>query len=476
MSRKNATNADIDWYLISIDRLKKAGVVLVVLLLAAIAAWWFFASQNPKERARRAVQNAEVAINELANAPDLSAIRSDLDQGQVKLEEARVAFQGGTYPAAEAAAKEAESIARMAMARVPGDSEFDAQFLAIEGDVQYQKGAQGEWRRATTRDALFNGDWVKTGNNATAQLIFANRSLYTVSSNALLEIYASVNPQTSKPQNYVQMQVGTVEINTLDDESTVRTPGSQVVVSSESTAHVGVGRNRQTEILSLKGSSAVTPASGGQALTLAAGQQVDASGEGTFSPVRPILDPPQLLTPVENQVFQSGGDPVVALQWEPNSEAGAYVLQVSRSRLFSSLEIDSRRSTTRASAKVTDQGSFYWRVASIGSDGRRGPFSPFRRFRVVGGSRAPGAVVDKTPPSLELKKPFRFGGQYYLFEGKVEPGASLFVDDEEIPVETDGTFKKLISFSKLGWNTVVVRAVDPSGNQTVLRENVNVVE
>ncbi|MEO8037040.1 MAG: FecR domain-containing protein, partial [Acidobacteriota bacterium] len=115
-----------------------------------------------------------------------------------------------------------------------------------------------DWKKADVRMPLFNGDWVKTGDSASAELIFSNGSLYTIGSNALLEIYASINPSTSKKTNSVQMQIGSVEVATTDDASTVRTPGSQIVVDSESTTQVGVQRDKTTAVISTKGTASIT--------------------------------------------------------------------------------------------------------------------------------------------------------------------------------------------------------------------------
>ena len=158
--------------------------------------------------------------------------------------------------------------------------------------------------------------------------------------------------------------------------------------------------------------------------------------------------------------------------------AAGYVLQVSRSRLFAAVEINSKRQKTTATAKLTGEGAFYWRVASIGADGDMGPFSPFRRFRVSGGGKngTPSATSDSTPPPLALKAPFNIGGQFYIIEGMTEPGATVFVNDEEADVESSGHFKKLVSFNKVGQNTVVVKAVDAAGNQTVKSQTVLVEE
>jgi hypothetical protein len=483
-AKRTTSDADIDWYLISIDRLKQIGAVILLLLLGL--GGWFWYSRNardPRAQAERAVNDAQTALNELASSKDFASYPSEFERGTAKLEEARQLFAKQSYPEAESAAVESQTIVKSALSRTAGDRESDAQFTTVEGEVQYQKSTNSsEWRRAEVRTPLTNGDWVKTGANASAELLFSNGSLYTIGPNALLEVYTSVNPQTSKKQNTVQMRVGSVEINTSDDSSTVRTPGTQVVINRSSTARVGVDRAAETtQIVNLRGSSQVTPKDGGAAVSVESGQQVEATKEGALSPVTKALLAPALVAPADNYSYAlSGGGTNVEMVWGTAPEAVAYQLQVSRSRLFSELEIDSRQNDTRAMARLTSSGVFYWRVASIGSGGNIGPFSAFRRFRAQGvagpqGSQ-PAPSSDKTAPALQLKRPFNIGGQYYMIEGKVEPGATVLVNDEQIEVESDGAFRKLVSFDKLGWNKVVVKAIDAAGNQTVQSENVHVEE
>jgi hypothetical protein len=237
---------------------------------------------------------------------------------------------------------------------------------------------------------------------------------------------------------------------------------------------VGVDEDSRTEVVSLRGSSTVSSMAGGDAVRLAAGQQIAGSQTGELSEVTEIVQPPALQLPADNQVFQSTPNLMISLDWANESRATAYQLQVSRSRLFTTFEINATRQESRAVTSVSSEGLFYWRVASIDSRGKVGPYSPSRRFRVRGvGSLVETLETDKTAPALQVKRPFNIGGQFYLIEGKAEPGASVFINDEEIAdVNTDGTFKKLISLEKVGWNSVVIKAVDLAGNQTVQRERV----
>jgi hypothetical protein len=476
--RKSST-ADIDWYLISIERLKQIGVVIVIVVVAVTG---FLVARSraadPVRRAQERVADAQRALNDLAASAEFTALRSEFDRAGERLSSARVLLGQKKYGEAESAAIESQTIARAALGRQGAERDSDAQFLTAEGNVSFQKGSGGDWRRADPGTALYNGDWVKTGDRASAELIFSNGSLYTVGANALLEIFAAVNPTTSRKENAVKMQIGSVSINTTDDVSRVNTPSTEVTVASESTAEVGVDETAQaTRVVTLRGSSSVRSPSSSTPVRLTSGEKVQATKEGVFSGVSKVLLPPMLLAPADNQVYRSVPDMRVEMSWSPQPGASAYVLQVARTRLFSSLEIDARRDATRATARVTSDGVFYWRVASIDANGEIGLFSPFRRFRIAGaGGGTIAAGGDTTPPAMQLKRPFNIGGQYYMMEGNVEPGASVFINDEEIDVSPDGTFRKLITLNKIGWNTVVVKAVDPAGNQTVLRENVHVEE
>ena len=472
-TKRKQSGADIDWYLISIDRLKQIGLVVLLLLLAG-AGYWFWQNQkgNPRTNAESAIADARQALNSLAASADFNAHRNEFNRAQQKLDEARAHLTATRFAEARDAAVESQTISRAALSG-GAELENDAQFLTVEGDVEYQKASSSEWKNADPRTPLVNGDWVKTGDRASAELIFSNGSLYTVGPNALLEIYAAVNPATSRKTNAVQMRVGSVEVATANESSAIRTPGTHVVVESESTTQVGVDKAQQSEIMATRGAATVAPEAGGPAVRVAAGQRVSSNAQGAVSPVKQLVMPPALLSPGDNQVFQLSPDLKTELIWDAREGASGYVLQVSRSRLFSTQEINTRRTKTSAVARVTSEGAFYWRVAAVGPDGETGPFSTFRRFRVSGGTKP---TSDRTPPPLSMKTPFHVGGQYYTIAGTTEPGATVFINDEEVDVESSGAFQKLIAVAQVGRNTIVIKAVDAAGNQKVESQTVIVEE
>src|SRR5215212_1606798 len=374
--KKQTASTNIDWYLISIDRLKQIGLVVLILLLG-IAGWWFWDKQkgNPRSNAEAAIVDARQALNALAASKEYNQHQSEFKRAQRKLDDANGLLANAKFAQAQAAAVESHTISRTALSG--GDHENDAQFLTVEGEVKYQKGSSGGFRDADVRTPLFNGDWVKTGDRASAELMFSNGSIYTVGPNALLEIYVEINPSTSRKTNAVQMKVGSVEVATTEDPSTVHTPGTQVVIESESATQVGVDKDASTSVVTTKGTAVVAADKTGQKVQVNSGEKVRASLEGTISDPKKLTLPPALQSPGDNQVFQLTPDLRVEFEWT-QLPAGGYLLQVSRSRLFTTLEINSRRQKTSASAKVTSEGAFYWRVAAIGTDGETGPFSSFR--------------------------------------------------------------------------------------------------
>jgi len=290
-TKRRQSGADIDWYLISIDRLKQIGLVVLLILLGG-AGWWFWQNQkgNPKTNAESAITDARQALNSLAASAEFNQHRNEFNRAQQKLEEARAHLNAARFLEARDAAVESQTISRAALS-VGAELENDAQFLTVEGDVEFQKGASGDWKNAEPRTPLVNGDWVKTGNRASAELIFSNGSLYTVGPNALLEIYAAVNPQTSKKTNAVQMSVGHVEVATTKESSAIRTPGTHVIVESESTTQVGVDQQKQSSIVATRGSASVTPETGGPAVVVTTGEKVSSNAQGAISPVKKLATP-----------------------------------------------------------------------------------------------------------------------------------------------------------------------------------------
>ena len=255
-------------------------------------------------------------------------------------------------------------------------------------------------RPAHRRSSTATG--CKTGDRASAELIFSNGSLYTVGPNALLEIYSSVNPH-DEPEDERRADARRLRRgrDDADDTSTVRTPGTQVVVESEST---DAGRRRSGQrdaVVATRGAASVAPEKGGAAVRLAAGEKIsatpagrDLAGQEAGHAAGAALAGRQPGLPA-----LAGADGRDDLETQRDGATG-YVLQVSRSRLFSTQEINTRThedARRGAGDRRKGRSTGAWRRSGRTATSDRSP--PFRRFRVSGGGTQ-ARPQDRTPPML----------------------------------------------------------------------------
>src|ERR1043166_11860 len=114
--KQSAASTNIDWYLISIDRLKQIGLVVLILLLA-VAGWWFWDKQkgNPRSNAEAAIVDAKQALNALASSKEFNQHLSEFKRAQRKLDEANGLLAGSKFAQAQAAAVESHTISRTAL-------------------------------------------------------------------------------------------------------------------------------------------------------------------------------------------------------------------------------------------------------------------------------------------------------------------------------------------------------------------------
>ena len=109
-----------------------------------------------------------------------------------------------------------------------------------------------------------------------------------------------------------------------------------------------------------------------------------------------------------------------------------------------------------------ESGSYYWKVAAVTTAGKKGPFSRHRRFRVS--SEKIKDRTDAEPPVLEITE-FVPVGQMVIVNGRTEPGATLWADNEKIEVSDDGIFYAVLRLRKEGVNKLRFVAQDTAGNE-----------
>ena len=468
------SSIQIDWYLIKVTNIRR--IIAIVITGAVAAGLVFLAYQRlnlpPEGRARKAIEAAELAESKAESQVLPQNLRRELGQASTQLEIARESYLTESWTEAEAEADSARlrflALAGSGTRQLAGVGEF----FSLEGRVQLQRAGQSEWDNAQPRTPVFNGDFVRTGRDGSAEILFADGSLYRISPNSLLEIQHRAETESSSAT--VKMRVGRIHVMTSGSTSTVTTNTSETEIASDSRVAVDVdeGSDGATRVAAFDGGARVR-ATDGSEVVLASRQQVEASGEGGLSSTRRIPDPPLLFSPQNNTSVDMKKQSVITLEWRGRADDQAIHLQVSRSRRFvgEAMEVEStdiRGDSARL--RVVAAGTYFWRAALVGEKGVESEWSQVRRIRIYS-SLQRAILADRTAPQLTLL-PTQQLGAMFIIQGRTEAGAAVTVNGERAVTDADGHFRKTIEIPREGWNNIEVVAIDPAGNKTNRRERV----
>ena len=346
----------------------------------------------------------------------------------------------------------------------------EAQFIAVQGSVELRRGDQGEWEPARARDVLRQNDYVKTGTNGSAEVVFLDGTLYTVRPNTLFVVTRQQAGVGTATEQAISMEYGWVNLNTAQRGGRVNTPRAEARVARDTEAAVSFDKATSTaRFAAYRGEVEVT-SEAGLMRRIGALEQVTQVG-ALLSDAQKLPGAPLALEPGAGFETTLDGARELALAWEPVAGASRYALQISRNRLFvdNLIDVDSR-ATTRATLGLRAEGSFEWRVAARTSAGLQGPWSEARNFRVVA-SRRGGDGGDTSPPLLEIDQVQAYGN-VFIVNGRTEPGAAVTVNGEAVTVATNGTFAKTVLVQGEGWTFLDLAASDPAGNTRRLRHRI----
>ncbi|MEP7010496.1 MAG: FecR domain-containing protein [Acidobacteriota bacterium] len=473
-----------NWYSISVDTLRTLGVLIVAAGLLAVGARYFHQWEQ-KALAREASRVIDEARGKLDSAEPLAgaAQRKVLEEARGEIGAAEAAYAQASYRVAIENARRARQALGAMAGGDAGSGKGAANFVTVQGTVEYRRGEDGDWQPAKSRISLEPGDYVRTSSGS-AEIVFADGSLYTVRANTQF-IVASVRGADGGEGQSIRMDYGWVDLSTRAKPIQVATPGAEAHVRESSEAFVSYDRTAgQGRFGAVRGGLDLASSSGLKR-SVGALEQVTQSG-GQLSASERLPGAPRLSEPADQAEVDFDPAPDrraagrLSLGWEPVSGAARYALQVGRNHLFVDNVIDvASRTKATATLGLRGEGSFVWRVAAIDREGVQGPWSEPRKFRVAaisgsgGGGSADGAAAsrDKTPPQLDLEdvKPY---GTVLIVGGKTEPGARVSINGEPVEVDLDGSFNKAIQMNREGWSTLEIRAVDSDGNPNVVHRKV----
>jgi hypothetical protein len=460
--------SDIDWFVIPIQRIRQAGVVLAILVVGAAVGYFLYtrSRKTPEEKARGEIASASQLLVRATAASGTARPGSHLAQARDALRSAQQAFSGGRYAEAFRSAVESQSYARRALGGAGTEETGDASFISIEGDVSLQSAGRSAFEPARQRQALFEGDFVKTGRNGSAEIMFADGTLYTLRPGSLFEVHRPSLSESAGSQ--VKIVSGIINVYTAGSTSKVSTDAATADVDRDSRAALDVAKGERTEVTSFRGKTTVS--TGRQTVVLTERERVSAGARtGEITNKIELPEAPQPLLPADNRIYDLKTGDQIDLRWAAVPTASRYRLQISRSRLFvpDAIEVDlDHRVETYAVVRVSREGAYFWRVATINRDGVSSDWSAVRRFKML--AEMPKAGANAPPPPLSVSPPQQMGNLFLVF-GKTDPSATVTVNGETADVDPDGSFRKTITIDRDGYAMLIVKAADPSGNETLKR-------
>src|SRR5579884_3453492 len=91
----------------------------------------------------------------------------------------------------------------------------DAHFVNIDGTVRVKKAQSPQWIRADYNTDLATGDFIQTGSDGVARIIFADGTSYVIKPDSLIVVEESgEDPATRATRVAVQVTSGTVDLST----------------------------------------------------------------------------------------------------------------------------------------------------------------------------------------------------------------------------------------------------------------------
>ena len=463
---------DLDWFVISIQKIRQWILILVLLLATAGISYFVYSRTRltPEQRAQSEITNARTLLARASTSGSATRPGSHIAQARDYLGRAETAFGGKTFEDAFRLAVESQSYSRRALGGAGGDETGDASLIFVEGDVSLQSAGRSTFDPARQRQALFDGDFIKTGRTGSAEIMFTDGTLYTIRPGSLFEVRRPTSSESSGSQ--VKMVSGAISVYTAAGTSTIATDAATASVGRESRVNVDVEVGERTEVTTFRGQATVS--TGKETVRLSDRESVTAGAKsGTISAKVVLPDSPQPLLPADNRIYDLKTGDQVELKWSKVPEATRYRIQISRSRLFvpDATEVDlDDRTESQARVKVSREGSYFWRVAAINRQGVSSDWGLVRRFKMLTEPPRSG-IGDMSPPALTVSTPQQMGNLFLIF-GRTEPGAIVTVNAEPADVENDGSFKKTITIENEGYAMLVIKSVDAAGNETVRRVRV----
>lgn len=474
MPKKSRSNLEsqLEWYYVSTQTLVRILIGVLVLAAAIAGGVIFFLKRDETAiRAKQAIAEADDALARARQQKDAALLGKEIASAEEMLGEARKDLAAGSN---EKAARTALEVKSRALKIVAGASvKSNANVVDSTGDVKIQKANRNTWESLKPNTGVGEGDFIKTGPNGTAEVLWNDGTMYRIRPETLFEVHGSGGPSGAN----VKLVVGTTDVNTGDkNRASVSTDAALASIGTN--ASVGMDTDSQrTNVSSFAGSTTLTDRTGRSAV-LGPRERAAASKEGGIGPKSTLPESPTLTLPEDNLEIDFRKRDPLRLRWSSVKDATAYEVEIARSRFFVKDSILDIGASERSKAEVLidisaiQPGSYFWHVRSLrkGNPPAFSEWSASRRFKVSSGELSQ-ARMDTLPPDLVITQRPNVVGSSVVLVGRTAPGATVTVNGEIADVGGDGTFRKVISMSGDGLQTIVIKA-RTAGGETVKKESV----
>ena len=237
-----------------------------------------------------------------------------------------------------------------------------AHFVNLDGTVRIKKARSLQWTRADFNTSLEKGDFVQTGSDGVARIIFADGTSYVLKPDALIGVEESrEDPVTRATKVSVQVTSGAVDLST----GRLEVPGSTsqvafadavATLNEESRAVVRNDPGRDIHEITVD-AGGVDVTRGSTSVQLGQYEHASFSSKEAGLIRNKVIAPPNLLTP-QNMELKLVKDPksaVLDFSWTEVSGAKSYHLQISPSVMLSNFIVDKKLSG-RTSVQVSGPG------------------------------------------------------------------------------------------------------------------------
>jgi len=333
-----------------------------------------------------------------------------------------------------------------------------------QGKVQSRKPDQSVWNNAINKQELIEKERIRTLSDSRARISFIDGSTLNLDANALAVIGMMRENRVKKSfKTEVTVLKGDVLLLMASlgqkNKFNINTPGVETDIRSRK-FRASRDRNNVTRISNYDGVIDVK-AQGHQVIVRKNEGVKIKPGKQPGAP-RKLLPPPQLTVPAANQVLLSTD---IRFAWQAIEGAWSYRLEIAGKRNFATIFKQETLAQTDYHWKAPHRGVYYFRIYTIDKEGLAGAYSQPVPFSVN---------TDIAPPYLAVTMPVE---KEIILDNKVnirgltENKATLTINGHEAAIADDNSFNHQLKLVQ-GSQTIVIKAVDPAGFQTIIKRHI----